>query len=99
MNNNPTITARKLPLRILLRRRRKELHLVQAEVAEALNVTSEAVTLWESGRRRMELAKIPRIAAVLQLDAKELCAQALEEFHPAFFATLFGNCAVVPANI
>jgi transcriptional regulator with XRE-family HTH domain len=87
-----------MPLRILLRRRRKELHLVQAAVAEALNVTAEAVTLWESGRRRMDLAKVPRIATVLQLDVKELCAKALEEFHPAFSAALFGNCAVVPAS-
>ena len=36
----------------------------QAEVAEALNVSPEAVTLWESGRRRMELSKIPRLAGM-----------------------------------
>jgi transcriptional regulator with XRE-family HTH domain len=98
MNKNPIISTQ-VPLRIMLRRRRKELHLVQAEVAEALHVTAEAVTLWESGRRRMDLAKIPRIAAVLQLDAQELCVKALAEFHPAFSAALFGNCAVAQTNI
>ena len=39
----------------------------------------------------MELGKFPRIAATLELDAKELCARALAEYHPGFFATLFGN--------
>lgn len=97
MNENPTNT--KVPLHVLLRRRRQELNLVQAEIAEALDVSPEAVTLWESGRRRMDLAKLPRIAAVLQLDARELCAKALAEFHPIFFATLFSDCAVGQANI
>jgi hypothetical protein len=38
----------------------------------------------------MELSKIPRLAEALQLDARELCIQALAEFHPGFYATLFG---------
>jgi transcriptional regulator with XRE-family HTH domain len=99
MNKTPTITATKIPLHILLRRRRHELRLSQAAVADAIHVSPECITLWESGRRRMELAKLPRIAAVLQLDAKELCAKALAEFHPIFYASLFSNCAVAPANI
>jgi transcriptional regulator with XRE-family HTH domain len=97
MNTNPTITAEE-PLSALLRRRRLELGLLQSEVAEELRVSPECVTLWEAGRRRMDLAKLPRIAAALDLDAKELCAKALAEFHPTFFATLFGNCAVAPTN-
>jgi transcriptional regulator with XRE-family HTH domain len=99
MNKNSNIAATEVPLHVLLRQRRYELNLVQAEVAEALNVTPECITLWESGRRRMELSKLPRIAAVLQLDAKELCVKALAEFHPIFFATLLGDCAVAPANL
>jgi hypothetical protein len=39
----------------------------------------------------MELSKLPRLAATLQIDAKELCAKALAEFHPSFYAVLFGN--------
>jgi transcriptional regulator with XRE-family HTH domain len=90
MNQNPTTTT-VVPLHILLRRRREELSLLQAQVAEALHVTPECITQWESGRRRMELSKLPRIAAVLQIDAKELCAKALAEFHPLVYATLFGK--------
>jgi transcriptional regulator with XRE-family HTH domain len=99
MSKNSTITATKIPLHVMLRRRRRELKLVQAEVAEAVHVSPECITLWEAGRRRMELSKLPRIAAVLQLDPKELCAKALEEFHPVFFAVLFNDCAVVRADL
>ena len=99
MNENPTHGVTVTPLHILLRQRREQLSLVQSDVAEALHVTPECVTLWEAGRRRMELSKLPRIAAILELDAKELCAQALAEFHPAFYATLFAPDGAVQTNI
>jgi transcriptional regulator with XRE-family HTH domain len=95
----PCRTTGEPPLHTRLRRRRQELHLVQADVAVALNVSDGAVTLWESGRRRMELSKIPRLAEALQLDARELCIQALAEFHPVFHATLFGPRQGTPARI
>ena len=98
MNQNSTATTIELPLRILLRRRREELSLYQAEIAEELHVTPECVGLWESGRRRMELGRLPRLAAALQLDAKELCAKALSEYHPLVYVTLFGH-AVATVNI
>ena len=98
MNKNPTIAVSDPPLHILLRRRRQELSLLQADVAEALHVSPECVTLWEAGRRRMELSKLPRIAATLQIDAKQLCAKALAEFHPLFFRTLFASDAVAQTN-
>ena len=91
MNQNSTIKTAPLPLHVLLRRRREELRLFQAQIAEELHVSPECVGLWECGRRRMELGKIPRIAEALQLDAKELCAKALAEFHPLLFAALFGQ--------
>jgi len=78
-----------VPLRVLIRQRRKELGLSQSDLAEALRVTSECITSWENGRRRMELGKLPRLAAVLQLDPKELCQQGLAEFYPVIHATLF----------
>jgi transcriptional regulator with XRE-family HTH domain len=99
MNDYPCRTSCEPPLHTQLRRRRQELSLRQADVAEALNVSPEAVTLWESGRRRMELAKLPRIAEALRLDARELCIQALAEFHPAFFRTLFGPRDAEPVSI
>ena len=92
-NLNATTTTPAIPLRILLRRRREELDLFQSQIAAALNVTPECIGLWESGRRRMELCKIPRIAAALQLDARQLCSIALAELHPAFYAALFGQGA------
>ena len=98
MNQNPTAITTEVPLHILLRRRREELSLLQAQVAEALHVSPECITQWEGGHRRMELSKIPRIAAALQLDAKALCAKALAEFHPLVYAALFGNDPA-PANI
>ena len=94
MNQIQTVTTTAVPLHILLRRRREELSLLQAQIAEALHVTPECVGQWECGRRRMELSKLPRIAEALQLDAKELCAKALAEFHPSLFAALFGQDAV-----
>ena len=97
--NQPTTVAPVEPLHILLRRRREELRLVQAEVAEALRVSPECVTLWEAGRRRMDLCKLPRIAAILQMDPKQLCAKALAEFHPLFYAALFGHRDSATGNI
>jgi transcriptional regulator with XRE-family HTH domain len=100
MNNDyPCRTTGEPPLHTLIRRRRQELSLVQAEVAAALNVSDGTVTLWESGRRRMELSKIPRLAEALHLDAREVCIQALAEFHPAFYNTLFGPRDAEPVRI
>ena len=91
---NPTVITAAVPLHILLRRRRQELSLFQSQLAETLHVRAETIAQWEGGRRRMELSKIPRIAAALQIDARELCAKALAEFHPLVYATLFGDDAV-----
>jgi len=90
-DHHPTATVAEVPLHILLRRRRQELNLRQTDLAEALHVSPECITHWEAGRRQMELAKLPRIAAILQMDPKELCARALAEFHPAFHAALFND--------
>ena len=57
MNQNSTTTTTEVPLHILLRRRREELSLYQAQIAEALHVTPECIGQWECGRRRMELVQ------------------------------------------
>jgi transcriptional regulator with XRE-family HTH domain len=90
---NPTAITTEA-LHILLRRRRQELSLVQSQLAEVLHVSPECIGQWECGRRRMELSKLPRIAAALQLDARELCSKALAEFHPLLYASLFGDDAL-----
>lgn len=89
MNDYPCFTAEP-PLYMRLRRRREELRLRQADVAEALDVTPEAVTLWEAGRRRVELNRLPQLARVLRVDPKEFCIKALQEYHPAFSQGIFG---------
>jgi DNA-binding XRE family transcriptional regulator len=98
MKRNQIITTPEVPLHVLLRRRRGELSMFQSQIAEALHVTPECIAQWECGRRRMELSKLPRIALALQLDAKELCAKALAEFHPLVYAALFG-AITIPAKV
>jgi len=87
-----------VPLHVLMRRRRQELTLTQAALAEALFVTAECISQWEAGRRRMELSRLPHIGEVLQLDPRELCAKALAEFHPRFYASLFGPRVIPLSN-
>ena len=74
-----------------LRQRRTALRLRQAEIAAELRVEPETVGHWESGRRRMEFDKVPRMAAILKLNAKDLCRLALSEWHPRFYDSLFGT--------
>ena len=87
MNNNPTVTPP--PLRVVIRQQREKLYFSQAQVAEALRLTPEAIGNWERGTRRVELGKIPRLAAILQLDGPALCGLALYEYFPALAACLF----------
>ena len=83
------LNDRSVPFCQILRRRRIELRLRQAEIAAELRVEPETIGHWESGRRRMELDKIPRLASILRLDARDLCRRALSEWHPRFHDTLF----------
>jgi len=73
-----------------IRQRRITLRLTQAQIAAELYVEPESVGHWESGRR-MELDKLPRCAAILKLDQKDLCRLALSEWHPRLYATLFNT--------
>ena len=75
----------------LIRRRRRQLRIKQSLVAAALRVEPQSVAHWECGRRRPELDKMPRLAAILQLDPKMLCRAALCEWHPCLSAALFGT--------
>jgi transcriptional regulator with XRE-family HTH domain len=74
----------------LIRQRRTVLGLTQAQVAADLNVEPESVCLWEHGRRRIELDRLPRLAAALRLDEAGLCRLALSEWHPRLYAALSG---------
>lgn len=86
MNTRNTIS-----LSELLRERRLRLGLRQQQIADELRVGPESVGLWERGKRRPELDKLPRLAAALRLDEQYLCRLALFESHPSFYSTMFGN--------
>ena len=97
MNSHPPYTVH-TPLHCIMQRRRAELALKQAEIAEALHVTPESIGLWERGARRISLDKLPRLAQVLRVDPKGLCLTALAEFHPCFHAALFGPTSPDPSS-
>lgn len=55
-----------------IRKHRQRLKLTQAEVAEKLNVTPQAVTQWESGARNPDIIKLKKLAALFKCSADEL---------------------------
>ena len=73
----------------LIRCRREELNLTQAEVAEQVGLTTDAITLVELGYRRLDLDRIPALADALQLNRRKLCRQALQERAPELYRELF----------
>jgi transcriptional regulator with XRE-family HTH domain len=74
-----------------IRQRRLQLSKTQAQVAAACGITAPAITLIESGRRRMALEHIPALAQVLETNPGELCRLALEVCLPDFAAALAGR--------
>jgi len=77
----------------LIRHRREELNLTQAEVATKVGVTSDAITLVELGYRRLDLDRIPALADALKLNRRQLCRQALQERAPELYQQLFRSKA------
>ena len=77
----------------LIRHRRQQLNLTQAEVADKLGVTADCVTLVELGYRRLDLDRIPVLADALNLNRRQLCRQALQERAPELFRQLFRPAA------
>ena len=73
----------------LIRHRREELNLTQAEVGEKIGLTSDAITMVELGRRRFDLNRIPALADALKLNRRQLCRQALQERAPELYQQLF----------
>jgi transcriptional regulator with XRE-family HTH domain len=79
-----------------LRCQRQKLRLSQSEVAVRLGVSEVAVGFWESGKRAVELDRVPHLAEVLALDPTALSLLALSEAHPRLYRQLFP--AGSPAN-
>lgn len=51
---------------------RKERELTQAQVAQLLNVSQQAVQSWEAGKRRIQIPILPAVAEILQVSLEEL---------------------------
>lgn len=84
-SNNPQ-------LRQVIRDRRQQKNMTQAEVAKSVGVSSpEFIGMVEAGTRRIDLDKVPTLAGILDLDRKDLVAMALSETHPLAYKELFGK--------
>ena len=75
----------------LIKQRRNTLGLKQQQIADELNVLPESIGNWERAKRRIELDRVPPLAAILQLNEQDVCRLALYETHPRLYATLFGS--------
>jgi transcriptional regulator with XRE-family HTH domain len=65
-----------------LRRRREELGLSQEGIATQLGLTADFIGLCERGMRRVGLDRIPQLAQILEVNAKDLAMMALVEEAP-----------------
>ena len=75
----------------VIRNRRRQLQRSQREVARAVGIQSaDFISLVEKGQRRIDLDRIPALAAVLDLDVHQLCRQALALSAPRMAEALFG---------
>src|SRR5664279_6141672 len=66
----------------LIRQRREDLGLSQEDIARQLMVTSDFVGLCERGMRKIGLERIPRLAEILEVNAKDLALMALSKEAP-----------------
>jgi transcriptional regulator with XRE-family HTH domain len=67
----------------ILKRRRQELGLLQPDIARAIGVKSaDFISLVESGQRSIDLNRIPALARILKLNAKDLVLMAIHEQWP-----------------
>ncbi|CAX56948.1 helix-turn-helix domain-containing protein [Erwinia pyrifoliae] len=58
---------------------RKDAGMTQTQVAQALNVSQQAVQAWEAGRRRIQISILPAVARLLSVSLEDLLGEAPEE--------------------
>jgi transcriptional regulator with XRE-family HTH domain len=51
----------------------------QSQVAQALNVSQQAVQAWEVGRRWIQISILPAVAALLSVSLEDLLGDATEK--------------------
>ncbi|EEI9693452.1 helix-turn-helix domain-containing protein [Salmonella enterica] len=58
---------------------RKEAGMTQTQVAQALNVSQQAVQAWEAGRRRIQISILPAVARLLSVSLEDLLGEEPEK--------------------
>lgn len=61
-----------MPIKDVIRQKRKELNLTQEQIAEQLGVSIPAVCKWESGASCPDIALLPALARTLRIDVNTL---------------------------
>lgn len=64
-----------LQLGARIARLRKEQGITQVQLAEQLGVSQQTVTAYESGKRRVPISHLPRLAALLGVSIEELIGE------------------------
>jgi transcriptional regulator with XRE-family HTH domain len=76
----------------LIRHRREQLGLTQAQLAHAMGtITPEFISMVEVGKRRFSLDNIPILANALSLDVAALGRYALYKMAPSFYSATYGE--------
>lgn len=57
---------------------RKDAGLTQVQMAEALNISQQAVQSWEAGRRRIQIPILPAVAKILSVSLEGLLGEKAE---------------------
>ncbi|WP_226019875.1 helix-turn-helix domain-containing protein [Serratia symbiotica] len=57
---------------------RKDAGLTQTQLAQALNVSQQAVQSWEAGRRRIQISVLPAVAGLLSASLETLLGEEIE---------------------
>lgn len=76
----------------IIKQARLNAGMTQEGLAQALGFRGESViSMIESGRRNIDIEKIPMVAVKLGLNARELTQQALLEYFPTVYLVLFDD--------
>ena len=99
-NTDPDPKPEQLTLSLLITRRRSEMTLTQAKIANHLGIKSpEYIGLVEHGKRGMDLNKIPLLADVLGFDSGDLVKVYMHEIAPRAYDSLFSLPPTYPRDI
>ncbi len=58
---------------------RKDAGMTQTQVAQALNVSQQAVQAWEAGRRRIQISILPAVVRLLAVSLEDLLGEEPEK--------------------